>query len=237
MKICITGAASTVARKVIEVLEKDHTLTLVDIKYPDDFPSKSRKLTGSVLDRAFIKSVLESQDAVIHMAIASDGAEEIDGEMWEINVGGTLIMAQEAVAVKVKKFIYTSSLSVFDGYDNFATFPNLTENTPPKQKTFYGFTKYCGEFITKFYAENYQMKSVTLRLIAVVPEPPLSSWAGSAPQEIQTSARDVAWAFKLVVEKELEPFFDIFHVTGGHPKNPWSYEKIKRVLGYTPSNR
>lgn len=237
MKVCITGAASTVARKVIEVLEEGHTLTLVDIKYPDNFPSKPRKLTGSVLDRAFMKSALEGQDMVIHMAVASDGAEEIDEEVWKVNVGGTLVTVQGAVAARVKKFIYTSSLSVFDGYDNFTTFPGITESTPPKQKSFYGLTKYFGEFITKSYAENYQMKSVVLRLIAVVPEPPLSSWAGSASQEIQTSAHDVAWAFKLVVEKELKSSFDIFHITGGHPENPWSYEKAKKVLGYIPSRK
>ncbi|KKR29989.1 MAG: hypothetical protein UT62_C0024G0010, partial [Parcubacteria group bacterium GW2011_GWC1_39_8] len=99
---------------------------------------------------------------------------------------------------------------------------------------FYGFTKYIGEFITKFYAENYQIKSIVLRLIAVVPEPPLSSWAEAASPEIRTSAGDVAQAFKAAVEKDIGFIFDIFHITGSHPENPWSYEKAKKTLGYMP---
>lgn len=234
MRICITGAASTVARKVIEILEKDHELTLVDIKYPNNFPSKSHKIIGSVLDRALMKFAIRGHDAIIHMAIAEDDIEGANEEMWKVNVGGTLIVIQEAIAAGVKKFVYTSSLSVFDGYGDFTKKLCITENTFPKQKSFYGFTKYIGEFITKFYAENYQIKSVVLRLIAVVPEPPLFSWAKTESPEIQTNARDVAQAFKAAVEKDMESLFDIFHITGGHPENPWSYEKAKKLLGYTP---
>jgi nucleoside-diphosphate-sugar epimerase len=236
MRICITGAGSTVARKVIEVLEVNNELTLIDVKYPDEFPSKSKRLVGSVLDRPFMRSVLAGQDVVIHMAIADDGADGTIEDMWEVNVGGTLTVVQESVAAAVKKFIYTSSISVFDGYGDLAKQSGIDEDTSPRQSSFYGFTKYLGETIIKFYAENRGMKSVVLRLMAVVPEPPLSSWAEKSDPEIQTSALDVSRAFKIVLEKDLESGFDIFHVTGGHPKNPWSCDKAKRLLGFAPSN-
>ena len=76
MKICITGAASYVAREVIKTLKPEHELTLIDIQYPADFPFKKevRILTGSVLDRQFIKDSFQNQDVVIHMAIVQTDA-------------------------------------------------------------------------------------------------------------------------------------------------------------------
>jgi nucleoside-diphosphate-sugar epimerase len=208
MKICITGAASLVARKVIEVLELSHTLTLVDIKYPPDFSlysssPQTRKFVGSVADRNFIKETFKGQDAVIHMAIANGASDPppLDGEKWKVNVGGTLIVIQEAVAAGVKKIIYTSSLSVFDGYEGFAEesgmINGITEETEPKQASFYGFTKYLGELIIKFYAEKYGIKSVVLRLISVDPEKGLKGWVESVEPRFRTPSRDVAQAFKL----------------------------------------
>jgi nucleoside-diphosphate-sugar epimerase len=231
MKICITGAASLVARKVIEVL--------ADFLLYSSSP-KTKKLVGSVLNKKFIEEALKGQDVVIHMAIANGTSDPppTDEEKWKVNVKGTLIVVQEAVAAGVKKFIYTSSLSVFDGYKGFREtsggINGITEGTEPKQASFYGLTKYLAEIIVKFYAENYKMKSIILRLISVYPEKGSVGWVKSVEPYLKTSARDVAQAFQLAVEKDLDLLNEVFHISGGHPQNPWSNEKAEKLLGYHP---
>lgn len=169
MKICITGAAAKVARKVIEVLAKRHELTLLDIQFPQNYFPDVQKITGSVLDRKLVREVLNDRDAVIHMAIAHEDSSTTDERRWRVNVEGTLVVVQESVAAGIKKFVYTSSLSVLDGYDHFPEAPGA-EEVEPKQNTFYGMTKHLGELITRFYAEKHNMASVVLRLVAVVAE-------------------------------------------------------------------
>jgi UDP-glucose 4-epimerase len=233
MKVCITGAASTVARKLIEILAPHHQLTLVDIDFPSQFVSKAKLVIGSVCDRRLMQRVLSGQDAVVHMAIANGKKKTSEEEKWRVNVGGTLVVVQESAAANVKKFIYASSLSVFDGYgDLIKSYGD--ESLEPKPKSFYGFTKYLGEEITKFYAENCKIKAIVLRLIAVVPEKPLTSWASAVNPIIQTSARDVAEAFRLSLDKNLESNYEVFHITGR--QSPWSYKKAKDFLGYEPKD-
>ena len=233
MKICITGAASKVARKVIDVLAQRHELTLLDVQYPQNFFPDVRKVTGSVLDRKLMREVLNGQDAVIHMAIAHEDSFMTDEQRWTVNVEGTLLVVQESAAAGIKKFIYTSSLSVLDGYDHLPEAPGA-EEVEPKQNTFYGLTKHLGELMVKFYAEKHKIKSVVLRLVAVVAENEDPAWLSRVSPIYRTSARDVAQAFQLALEKDLNSYCEIFHISGGNPKRRWGHEKAKRVLGYEP---
>jgi len=162
MKVCITGASSSICENLIDHLRNRHDLTLVDVQYGPHFPQAVPRLIGSHVDRTFLRQVFQGQDAVIHTAIAHEDQNTSDEQRWRVNVEGTLIVVQEAIAAGVKKLIYTSSLSVFDGYDLSVKEPGC-ENAEPKQCSFYGFTKYLGENIVRFHADKYRLKSVVLR--------------------------------------------------------------------------
>jgi nucleoside-diphosphate-sugar epimerase len=234
MKVCITGASSSVAQKIIERLTPLHALTLLDLQFPPTRSVNLPTITGSILDRTVLKQAFRRQDAIIHTAIAPDNIAT-HAERWTVNAEGTLAVAEEAIAAGVTKFIYISSLSVLDGYDLSAREPG-DETLDPRQRSFYGFTKYVGENIVKFHAEKYRMKSVTLRLVSVTADENETGdecdWRFNPI--FRTSGRDVAQAVQLALEKDLAAVYEVFHISSANPNRFWSHEKATRMLGYRP---
>jgi nucleoside-diphosphate-sugar epimerase len=174
----------------------------------------------------------------MHLARAIENPHTTDEERWQVNVQGTLAVVQAAVDARIQKLIHASSLSVFDGYDLRLGTPGR-EDLEPKHGSFYGFTKHVAEIIVKQCAEQHGLRSVTLRLVAVVPDdrdlPEDLRWMLNPI--IRTSGRDVAQAFQLALETPLDAPYEVFHISSGHPNRYWPHDKATRVLGYQPVDR
>lgn len=241
MRIFITGATSSVAKKIIETLYADgNKLTLIvsykrGIKDLRKIAPKSNILIGKVYDRKFIGKALKNHDAVVHTAIAHD-TKSSEENVWRVNIEGTFVVASEAAKFGVKKFIFLSSFAVIDGCHDF---PDIREEEVinPKQKQYHGFSKYLGELITKFYAEHYNIPSVVLRLTIVAPEhEKLQKRLKESDFKYLTSAKDVSQAVKLALIKDLPLNYEVFHIIGNHPQRSWMNQKAKKLLGYKPKD-
>jgi UDP-glucose 4-epimerase len=155
MKVLITGGAGYVGT----VLTK-HLVTYPEVDKIIVYDNLSRKnsnlflgdrlpnsekvelVVGDILDLRKMKRILQDVDAVFHLAArVSTPFANIDADFHEqVNHWGTAELASAVEESNVKKFIFTSSTSVYGASGDF-----IDERQEPDPKTFYGISKYRGE--------------------------------------------------------------------------------------------
>jgi len=94
----------------------------------------------------------------------------------KVNVEGILNILQLSKEHSIKKFIFSSSASIYGDNQNIP----LAETYVPDPISPYAITKLASEFYTKLYYENYDLKTVNLRYFNVYGpyQNPLSSYTG-----------------------------------------------------------
>jgi nucleoside-diphosphate-sugar epimerase len=245
MKVLITGAAGKVGRAVCRELAEKHELRLFDLM-PVREPA-GEMILGSVTDGAALWRATVGVDAVVHLAFGHPGIAmpgDPDELSYDVNVKGTHQVLRAAHAAEVRRVVYASSLSVYDGLwvERRAMPPAvptpIAEDHPVCFRSVYGLTKYLGEEVCRYYARQHGLSVVILRLSGVTtPE----DWERSRQhgwwrwEEGRTSTADVGRAFRLALEVEgLD--YDLFHIASTHPQCPWDISHARAVLGYEPQD-
>ena len=154
MNILITGGAGYIGTELTYELAKNSKVEQIIIY---DNLSRgninlfigSRKLNdkikfvqGDILDTRLLKQTLKNIDVVYHFAakVTTPFADQNPHIFEQINHWGTAELVYAVEESKVKKFIYTSSASVYGASSHEAD-----EKTVPNPKTFYGMSKLRGE--------------------------------------------------------------------------------------------
>ncbi|MDO8604236.1 MAG: GDP-mannose 4,6-dehydratase [bacterium] len=114
----------------------------------------------SALEKIFIKEV---PTHVVHIAAKANARLSVkDPEEYEtVNIHGTLNLLELSKDQKVKKFIFTSSSSVY-GNSAKSPFSELSSTDFPLAP--YGSSKKAGEVLAHTYAHNFKLPVVCLRL-------------------------------------------------------------------------
>jgi len=104
---------------------------------------------------------LTMPDAIMHFAADHEVGRSVTdpGVFYGNNVANTINLVNNAVEAGVKKFIFSSSSSVYGDIQNFPT----TESTPTNPVSAYGLTKKMIEDMLPDYDRAYGFKSVCLR--------------------------------------------------------------------------
>jgi len=103
---------------------------------------KVQLVVGDILDSRKLKSVLADIDVVYHLAArVSTPFANVDADFHEqVNHWGTAELVSAVEESDVKKFIFTSSTSVYSNSEDL-----IGEDRQPEPKTFYGISKYRAE--------------------------------------------------------------------------------------------
>lgn len=155
MKVLITGGAGYVGTELTKVLVKDEQIkeiliydNLSRLNY-NLFLGKRLKnfekvnfIAGDILDSRKLQQILHGVDVVYHLAArVTTPFANTDAHFHEqVNHWGTAEVVNAVEDSEVKKFIYTSSTSVYGSSSEF-----LNEDSTPNAKTFYGISKLRGE--------------------------------------------------------------------------------------------
>ena len=104
---------------------------------------------------------LTKPDSIMHFAADHEVGRSVTdpGVFYGNNVANTINLINNAVDAGVKKFIFSSSSSVYGDIQNFPT----TEDTPTNPVSAYGLTKKMVEDMLPDYDRAYGMKFVNLR--------------------------------------------------------------------------
>jgi len=155
MKVLITGGAGYVGTELTKVLVKDEKINEILIydnlsrlnynlflgKRLKNF-EKVNFIAGDILDSRKLQQILRGVDVVYHLAArVTTPFANTDAHFHEqVNHWGTAEVVNAVEDSEVKKFIYTSSTSVYGSSTEF-----LNEESIPNAKTFYGISKLRGE--------------------------------------------------------------------------------------------
>lgn len=119
MKVLVTGNQGYIGSVLVDMLlEKKYEVVGYDIGYYADcllypYDPKIKQIVKDIRD--INSEDMKGVDAVIHLAALSNDplGELAPGLTEEINLGGTIRTAQEAKKAGVKRFIYSSSQSMY----------------------------------------------------------------------------------------------------------------------------
>ena len=153
MRVLVTGGCGYVGSVLVpKLLDAGHIVRVVDIQWFGNYlaPHPSLKvIVGDIRDQTF---PIGATDAIIHLAaVANDPTGELNPKLtWEINALATMQLADRAVRLGVKQFIYASSGSVY-GVSNA---PEVTEDLPLVPLSEYNKTKMVAERALLSYSDK-----------------------------------------------------------------------------------
>ena len=157
MKILVTGGCGYVGSALVPSLIKNgHEVTVVDAQWfgVNLEPNKLLKI-----DKLHLSEIKESNligiDCVIHLAnIANDPSVDLNPVLsWEVNTLHTTQLLELCKKVKIKKFIYASSGSVYGVKDE----NNVTEDLSLVPISAYNKTKMVAERVCLSYKEHFNV--------------------------------------------------------------------------------
>ncbi len=227
----MTGSAGHLGEALVRVLrDGGYDVGGIDVRR-----SPCTTVVGSVTDRAVVHECLAGADAVLHAAtlhkphVGSHGKQAF----VDANVTGTLTLLEEAVAVGVGCFVFTSTTSAFGRALTPAPGEPaawITEDVVPRPRNIYGVTKTAAEDLCDLVHAEHGLPVIVLRISRFFPESDDSDEVRAACVNANVKANeylyrrvnvaDVADAHLLAMERAAEIGFGKYIVSATTPFTP-----------------
>jgi UDP-glucose 4-epimerase len=174
MKCLVTGGAGFIGSNLVDKLISDgHEVTIVDNM------STGKKENINPKAKLYVKDItqmrrnsdfhmFEGIDVVFHLAALARVQPSIENpiEYHDANVNGTLNLLKASVDYGVKRFVFSSSSSVYGNVEQLPT----SENHKLNPMSPYALHKLIGEQYCKLFSELYDLETVCLRYFNVYGE-------------------------------------------------------------------
>ena len=173
-RVLVTGGAGLIGSHIIDqlILEEAKEIIVFD-KNPSTFVEnrsheldycRVKLLQGDISRPEEVREALKGVDSVVHAAslLTREAADDLQAG-FGVNVHGTFNVLEGCVASKVKKVVYSSSISI---YGDPVTDP-MTEEHPFNITSLYGAGKVTSEVFLKFFKKAKGLDYVTLRYAVV----------------------------------------------------------------------
>lgn len=171
MKILVTGSSGHLGEGLVRVLSAKR----YDAVGLDMLPGEFTDYIGSITDRSFVRECVDGISVVLHAATLHKPhvATHTMQDFIDVNISGTLNMLEEAVASRVKAFVFTSTTSAFGAAltpmdDAPAVW--IDESVPSSPKNIYGATKIAAEDLCLLFHRKHGLNSIVLRTSRFFPE-------------------------------------------------------------------
>ncbi|MFH1739121.1 MAG: NAD(P)-dependent oxidoreductase, partial [bacterium] len=161
MKILVTGASGFIGSHLVrDLANRYEIIALVPDWDPLSGVSGIEVIEGNLADSGFIERLPRSIDAIVHLAQGNFALPEGGPDLFTVNTGIVVRLAEYARRANASSFVFTSSGNVYPPRMS----ETLREDIACRPKGFYAVTKYASELILECYAEY--MNISILRLFA-----------------------------------------------------------------------
>ena len=146
--VIITGGAgfigSALARRLLDRGDEVVILDNLSTGSEANIPKGASFIMGDVSNPASLARLPAAPSAVFHLAAQSSGEASFDDPLvdFRTNVGGTFLLLQWSMANGARRFVYTSSMSV---YGEHAGPGPVVETDQPMPRSYYGAAKLASE--------------------------------------------------------------------------------------------
>lgn len=145
MRTLVTGGSGYFGEIVVQRLRaRGDRVCVLDIVDNDDRPSDVEIVQGDVRDRNLVRNAMRGVE-VVHHNVAQVPLAKDREQFWSVNVEGTRIVLEEALASGVRKVILVSSSAIYGVPERNPV--DLT--TPPRPREAYGQAKLAGERVAE----------------------------------------------------------------------------------------
>ena len=174
MKVLVTGGAGFIGSNLVnKLVELDYQVEVIDNNLCD--AGKINKKANyhkydlsDVNNLNQVSRILNSVDSVFHLAAKARVQPSINDPVgYELNnTLSTINILKACVDSDVRRFVYSSSSSVYGDNDNMP----LQESFKPNPLSPYAAQKYYGEILCNTFAKVYGIETVSLRYFNVYGE-------------------------------------------------------------------
>lgn len=218
MRVIVTGSSGRLGSTVVAALRDRYEVIGIDLA-----PAATTTIVGSIEDAALIERVFWAHDpiaGVIHTAsLHAPHVGRAPRERFEeVNVAATRCLLEQAVAHGARRFVYTSTTSVYGD----ALVPTdravwVTEELPPRPRDIYDETKLAAEGLCAAFAAAGRLSTVCLRAGRFFAEAPALVAAYRLYRGLDV--RDAAAAHVLALEHPDRPE-GVFNLAARSPFTP-----------------
>jgi nucleoside-diphosphate-sugar epimerase len=159
-KILITGGAGKIGAHFVLNHETEYDITVVDLNTSHiDFPENVRVIEADLSNYKTCKELAKDMDLVIHLAGIIDETE--NDEALDINSLLIKNVFKATAANKCDRLIFASSAQTIEHYPNDL---QINKNRPVRPHNLYGVAKCLGEALASYYADQYGISAICLRI-------------------------------------------------------------------------
>lgn len=169
--IFLTGGAGFVGSYIIEELlpHKPKKILILDNMLRGCYNNIQNFIKNPIVELIeddirntdLVNDLMSQSDYCFHLAaLRINRCAENTREAFDVMVKSSFEIIEAARNHKIKKFIYSSSASVYGLAQNF---PTTETDNPYDNKTFYGAAKVFGEQLMRCYHDMYSLEYVALR--------------------------------------------------------------------------
>lgn len=172
--ILVTGCAGFIGSNFVKTFKKEYPKTkIIGI---DDFSTGNKKVVdssvklfeASILNKKLVDKIFSKYkpEYVFHFAALPRVSYSVKNPTLttEVNILGTVVLLEAAKNNNVRRFIYSSSSSVYGGAKKL---PTKESENPVNPKSPYALQKYTGEPFCKIFSELYDLDTACLRYFNV----------------------------------------------------------------------
>ena len=172
--ILVTGCAGFIGSSFVRQFKKRFTsfkiigLDNLSSGRKDAVDPKITFYQGSILDKKLLQKIFSKHKPqyVFHFAALPRVSFSVENprKTSEVNIIGTVALLEAAKDYGVKRFIYSSSSSVYGGAKKLPTKESVN---PPNPKSPYAVQKYIGEPFCQIFSQLFGLDTVCLRYFNV----------------------------------------------------------------------
>ncbi|MDP3901437.1 MAG: NAD-dependent epimerase/dehydratase family protein [bacterium] len=165
----VTGGAGFIGSNLVDALIKDgHKVLVIDdlsTGKKENLSPRAEFYQKDIRQLSDIESLFVGVDGVFHLAAVPSVQISIDqpAETHSVNVDGTFNVLMASYKAKVKRFIQSSSCSI---YGDSVVFPQR-EDLPVRPKSPYALHKYINEEYCRIFSTIYGLETINLRYFNV----------------------------------------------------------------------
>jgi UDP-glucose 4-epimerase len=163
----ITGGKGFIGSKIIDLLIKlGHEIIVYDLVCNNEGQGEIKYVKGDIFDGECLSGSLKGCDLIIHMIGQPNArlAQENPQHSYDLNVASVQTVLDSMRRSNVNKIILPSSAAIYGAISGEV---GISEDTPANPQNTYAYHKWIGEEICRSYSQNYDIKSVILRLFNV----------------------------------------------------------------------
>jgi len=167
-KILVTGGAGFIGSYLVnKLIKNNYNVMVVDnLTSVGGIPfinKKSYFVNGDIREKSTLKKIkIFNPEIIFHLAAQSAGEPAYDDPKKDLltNGYGTFLLCELAKKIKVKLFIYTSSVAIYGSKLK----GSLNEKNFPNPDSIYGISKYLGEMYVQLLGKTTKTKFLIFRI-------------------------------------------------------------------------